>query len=671
MFTKSYQPVLPIRDHRSQLVVVYSYTLLLSCFVTYCFYQFFPLFNAWIGYSPLQYIWYENNPENFQKDFMGEQLGYYKYSFVMWVYPFVYNLTGVDPELIQLVYIFVTTLVYAVSYLWLSKTLIPDAKWYTAIIIVSFILLTRILDCDFSRYGGLAILNEGKMHAAAVSVCICCLVFGLKGKWVYAGLTAGLLSWIYASYGVMCAFVIGCMVLVDLRQFKTKELWIGIISFISLFLVWEIGVLQIGQHNYEILDSKTWVDWVRFGNFHYFPFVIGEANRVFVLEHASKLCPTLTMLLLVISNLRVQKVLGRNYRKWVYGVVGCSFLTVLGLLASLLPFSVSLIQLALPRGVSFMMILCLPIAVDNLLSIITSKNVFLSLLALLVLVSPFVGSYGFPVVGVWIISMAFIFNDDHFLLARKWCGFILLISMIYVSWLVLAKSILVMNAGFVGPFSSYGVFCFILVFFFLYRQNKISSFKAVSLFLIFSFVVFVSGNILLRNNNYYKKSYYIDFKHAQKWANKNTHANSLFMNDPTHSYGWRDYSERSSYGCLREWIHNCIVYEQNAKLFKEGLRRVRLLGIDPEEYLQRSLRAGGKSVSTEYSELFRDVREKYYSLSDDHLQSLAVQEGIDFFIFEKKQLKHDVNLPVAYENDHYLIVSTQFASKVESSIANQ
>ena len=51
-----------------------------------------------------------------------------------------------------------------------------------------------------------------------------------------------------------------------------------------------------------------------------------------------------------------------------------------------------------------------------------------------------------------------------------------------------------------------------------------------------------------------------DYRDTQVWARENTPRDALFLVDPVvrHpgvGYGWRDYSRRSSFGNLREWLY--------------------------------------------------------------------------------------------------------------------
>ena len=142
---------------------------------------------------------------------------------------------------------------------------------------------------------------------------------------------------------------------------------------------------------------------------------------------------------------------------------------------------------------------------------------------------------------------------------------------------------------------------------------------------------------------------------AQKWARDNTPQHALFMPDPAHTYGWKDYSRRASYGNIRDWTHSVIVYRSDALKFKEGIRRARRLGVDPELYLARADATGKLSPgSVEYAKMYQDIRSAYYQMSGVDLLNLARDEGINYFVFELKYTNL-LKLKPVYQNAGFAI----------------
>ena len=144
---------------------------------------------------------------------------------------------------------------------------------------------------------------------------------------------------------------------------------------------------------------------------------------------------------------------------------------------------------------------------------------------------------------------------------------------------------------------------------------------------------------------------------VQLWAKNNTPTSSLFMPDPAHSYGWRDFSQRSSFGNFREWGYSAIAYSPDKNMYQKGLARMREFGIDIEEVTDDSIR---NSKSFSYSTLLRqDVRKRYYSMSGERLLDLAKRYSIDYFIMQKQYMAEPPQLQIAYQNDKFIILSSR------------
>jgi hypothetical protein len=119
---------------------------------------------------------------------------------------------------------------------------------------------------------------------------------------------------------------------------------------------------------------------------------------------------------------------------------------------------------------------------------------------------------------------------------------------------------------------------------------------------------------------------YSDYFYTQVWAKSNTRKDALFMTDPTHYYGWRDFSERSSFGNLREWGYSGIAYHNDKEVYQEGIKRLEEFGIDINIISDENLRKSKWRVyGHELSKVARDV---FYDMS-----------AVDFKFFRRKYMK--------------------------------
>ena len=144
-----------------------------------------------------------------------------------------------------------------------------------------------------------------------------------------------------------------------------------------------------------------------------------------------------------------------------------------------------------------------------------------------------------------------------------------------------------------------------------------------------------------------------DYLSAQLWVREHTPANALFMTDPTIYYGWRDFSRRSSFGNLREWLHTSWLYDSNFERYTEGLRRFGEFDIDLQPYLRM------RPPDSAQRPLTNELRKRYYAVSDDWRIDLARRNRIDFFVFDRSRMIAPTRLRVVYENANFMICAAR------------
>jgi hypothetical protein len=142
------------------------------------------------------------------------------------------------------------------------------------------------------------------------------------------------------------------------------------------------------------------------------------------------------------------------------------------------------------------------------------------------------------------------------------------------------------------------------------------------------------------------------FKEVQLWAREHTPPDALFMVDPTIYYGWRDFSQRSSFGNLREWLHTAWLYDTRGDRFEDGRGRFAEFGIALDPYLDARPPLAGAA------RLGAAVQRRYYEAGDGWRRDLAVRRGIDYFVFIKSHMRSPTGLPVAYENAAFLVAAS-------------
>jgi len=123
------------------------------------------------------------------------------------------------------------------------------------------------------------------------------------------------------------------------------------------------------------------------------------------------------------------------------------------------------------------------------------------------------------------------------------------------------------------------------------------------------------------------------------------------MVDPTIYYGWRDFSSRSSFGNLREWLHTSWLYDSNKSNYLEGMKRFHLLEINLDPYIE------DRYINEHWShnKLSNDVREKFYNFDSEWFLKIAKNFEIDYVVFVKSRIQRDYQFKLVYSNDSFCI----------------
>jgi len=196
-----------------------------------------------------------------------------------------------------------------------------------------------------------------------------------------------------------------------------------------------------------------------------------------------------------------------------------------------------------------------------------------------------------------------------------------------------------------------------------YVKNKVNKFfnativVCIMTFICLTYIIFVISEseytYWAKGSREISKAY----KEAQSWAKYNTPVDALFMPDPAHAYAWRDFSERSSFGNLREWGFSSFAYNSNYTIYQEGLGRIKEFGIDIEKITESDLKTNklllrGEKINT-------DIREAYYNMEIDKLHSLCKKYHIDYIILDKRFVRKTYDkakFMLVYENYYYIIM---------------
>lgn len=616
--------------------------------------------NAVGGFTPLEYVDRVTTPDDYENNFENGVLAL-ETSLIFHLYEAA-DKTNINLERFQRVVIVLSVVLFAYVLWYFSKIILPNAPPQVHLLTVMFGLATDVLNHNLARFGSFAVLYTGQMYAPAAICSVFAIACAFRRSWIGCFLTSGLAFCFHPVMGVLVGLLCGTMILTSLDQLKRSNTWIGGITGFLIVGAWYLLIIHPTLAGYEVVDTDVWVAWARFGNSHWFPFSL----EVFGSEHARRVTPLLAIFILALTRLVKPSFFRTSRRMWYAAVLCILVLTCIGLLASLNPTSPTIIKLALHRSSMFLLLLCLPLALHLLINDLKSGNNVNRFLALVLLATPIVGGApGFPILYAMLRFGTESWHSTQKHSKSVYLGVVVTaLGLCMCVYLVYSTNVKLTDPAFISRplilvFSTTIVSTLAVL---KWMNKEVTGQQIAVLVVLFCFVFSLYNLAVLSFPQTYKSlslgdkekaSAYLD---VQLWAKWNTPRGTLFMTDPSKSYGWRDYSQRPSFGVLREWIHTSWLYTGNKELFSEGIRRVQVLGINPYGYLQRSLDGTKKSVGYEYEyrRLASDISHRYKSINAHDFIKLAQQEKIEYFVFEKKQIKQP-QLHVVYQNDYYVV----------------
>ena len=535
---------------------------------------------------------------------------------------------------------------------WSARRIRPQASGTAAILVAVFVIAGTLRMADLGRWGD---PTYGWVYGYAYAAIIVGIAAALERRLILSAMSLALAFVCHPILGLLGAAFCAAVLIVDWRNLDLRRIAPAFLLFAVIAGGWFVFAAFSSSLGSGGIPNALFVAVTRIESAHWYPIDFG----LFWERNWERFIPFLseTLLLLVYLFPPEQENRHRN-AQMAAGFVVSLVLTITGIYISGWISDPFLIKLALQRASSIYLMMATFFIVSGLWHDATHASRWRATVAALTLISFFVSPIGAPfILGLALAATAIV--DD--LRNRGWTvrACLLLITATALVVLLLIYTF----AGVAGwalqlhwalshlSIARLGMILALVVFVAAVRKRP----SLVAIGLLAAVAMF--GMMWARSTDQFNRRPGLraqanDYLAAQVWSQKNTPVGSLFMPDPTHYYGWRDFSLRPSFGNLRDWLYGWC-YDARKDVFDEGVARLRALGIDLNQYLgmraNRSHDIGDRMTS--------DLRKRYYSLSGNDLAVLSRKFGISYFVFDKS-LGHSPpkECPVAYENDHYLIV---------------
>jgi len=615
------------------------------------------LLQALGGWSPMDWVAHQLLPDNFNLDFPSG-IAAYRMSLVMQMYALLGNL-GVNVEAVVPWAIHFEIVFLGIGAALLFRSVVPQAPHVVMAIFAVLVVEGSARNMELARFGGA--FYQGLYYNIADGLRLLGLAAIFRGRITIAALLLALGFTVHpVMAGMACLFAAPYIVLSFRKVVFRRWLRAGAV-FLGVAGGWVLLNIQSAEVVVGGIPADEWLGLVRMFTYHWFPVDIG----VFTRFHERYILPLLCLVSLAAFYLP-RVVAGRAERLGIaWGMCLLVILTCAGVLISEYSSEPFLVKLALHRASDMLILVSLLIVVAGLTEEVVSGQFIEAALAGALLLSPLVNVPApFPVVA----TMAFLgihavrayVNGEGARVLLALGGVAVLFLVVYVYFLYGVPKILAYlgstTPGYFGlPLNWEVAFVFLLAGMVrwvwgrvMLPQGVMRSALTLTLLgvLLYFSVASVERKSFMPNESKVLAS---DYLAVQRWAHVNTEPSSLFMVDPTIYYGWRDFSQRSSLGNLREWLHTSWLYDSRPAAYQEGIKRFREFGIDIEPY--RKIRP---SIDG-YHRLSDDLRRIFYLKDSDWFEQLSQRYGIGYLVLQKKFATRELQFDKAFENPNFVV----------------
>lgn len=599
------------------------------------------------GFSPIDWINHLEKPANFARDFPNGMWTYEK-SLFMHLYRLADVYLGILPEQLILGVILFEMLFLAGAIALFYRALMPEASAAGAFVLAMWVVNSGARSMELANFGGP--FFWGLYYNFADGMRLLALALILHRRFLLAATLFALSAMTHPLIGGMGGvFALGCLV-ADRRGVTVAKLFFPAVAFLLLVGVWWLYQLHGAEVAASGFSSETWIAYTKAFNYHFYPVENGQLTYDFE-RRLLGFCTLILVALYYLSRIDLSEITKNGI---LIGGGLLMIVTVAGLMISHWSSSPALIKLTLHRASDMLILICLAVTAAGLIRDVEEGGVIQAAGAVGLLLSPFVGP-PFPVIYAFLMVIAGVLpcwknmsRTDGFVV-----GLLVLFALFLIAYFRLGYVHAIYQTAYVGhkylwvasslaAAAALGINAL--------RRSLTEKLRVLYLWVVLLVAVqcalgWTGGG----NHRLEERPQGVAYMSAQLWAREHTSESALFMVDPTIYYGWRDFSERSSFGNMREWLHTSWLYDSKRENYEEGLRRAAEFGIDPSNYLNEKPPLKGFDL------LDRDFGGRFYSYDTGWFLNMSRKYSIDYLVMKKARLTRELRLPIAYENDFFVI----------------
>lgn len=613
------------------------------------------LYNAVAGQGPLDFLAYHSNSELKDLWITPGIVPHLDKSFIIKFYSIMTNWSDINGEQILTVLTFFEPVTYAFAVIYFLKTIFPKAPSMAIFIITLLLVASPIQSPNLARWSSPVYIGLYYVYCDIFRVIGITLL--LRQKFILSGFALGFGFMLHPTMGAFAIIFCYGSQLIQIKNCNIKKYLFSILVCGSICLYWIIAQNLILADTEQYLSNQDWVNITKMGSYHFYPLEIG----VFTDMGNRYVWPFLSLMLLFIHFLISHKEdLGTfKFKALSTGQLILFLVCSFGVIISIFSNEPGLIKLALHRSSDILIFIASAFVIKGLLDNFLLRQAFIiRLLSLGMLFISYLTGSGIP------ISLAFIYlvmmnvnQIEKFVKEHIGQRFALSVRMTLsvVALFVLCRYFWLNMPSYSDYFwTILAMLCVVLLIAILglFRQ----SIKSIQMLSIQVFLVVVClSSIWFSQNQPVPDSSLArskSFKEVQIWAREKTETDSLFFIDPSLSYGWVGFSERATFGNIRDWLIWSVTYSQNAKAFEEGNKRLNFFGLNLSDYI------GFKVPINGYAKMSNDIANIYYGFDNQELIYMQQVFGINFLVIEKRHQKQNYLFEPVFENTHFVVYKT-------------
>jgi hypothetical protein len=593
------------------------------------------------GWSVADYARHITGLPSFENDFPTGSANTYHESLPLQVMTWLYK---VNPESINLythLYVAVTQALLVTALAYFGYTLFKNRL--VALCIASLGMSSLLMGVNLANLGKGLETFPTYLHYPFYQACI---IFALASVLRQQGLVTAILLllalYCHVLIGTYAILALGVIVLVQsyyARRFTFgvyPALLLGFGFVLKLYMVYS----SVGA---SVLPEGVWYAATRLFNFHYYVYSMGHLT---VTGKWVSLPMLFSFLFYIPVYLSVRNENREMHDSLLFAVFTCSFVGILSVIISENTSSQIFITANPQRITEISSIICFSYVIFHLVRTAVQENIFFVTAALYALIFLFLSKPGITFVPLLLTMLP---------LKEK------LGAKIFYTYLVLA-TLGIFTAWFFTPISDYlisgGQYTYKISIIFVLLGALLAI--AVSryfdkVYLLLPLLILTIG---VKHYARYDSSGYDLARgnmEVQLWLKHNTPEDAVFLADPWRKRGWREFSERSSFGNIYEWAHTSLLYADDYDVYTEGVRRAKLFGFSFDDYLELDL-SSEASTGELGRGIIAGVLENFLAYSGEELIQLLYDNNISYLILESKIAnKFTISLEPAYQNKWYVV----------------